>query len=176
MGILDIFKSTEHHDEDDIENTGNTLDEDIHNIAKDMLTEVLDLMGFFNVVKVTESDKSFVSLEIKGDDLGRIIGKEGNTLYALQLLLRNMLSKKYKRSINVHLDANNYREKRASTLKSMAIEAAEKALSMNQDVALKPMSPWERRVVHMALQDDERIETKSRGKDQDRQVVISPVK
>jgi len=175
MGILDIFKTSDNTEYEEHENIGNTIEEDIHNIAKDTLTEILDLMGFFNVVKITKYDQTFVALEIKGDDLGRIIGKEGNTLHALQLLLRNMLSKKYKRSINVKLDANNYREKRTNTLKNIATEAADRAIREQKDVILKPMNPWERRIVHLTLQNNEQIETRSQGKEQERQVIISPI-
>ena len=112
MGLFDIFNKSEEKEDEHNDNIGNIIEDDSHNVAKDTLTEILDLMGFFNVVKILDYDKTFISLEIKGDDLGRIIGKEGNTLFALQLILRTILSKKFKRPVNIQIDANNYRERR----------------------------------------------------------------
>ena len=183
MGLFDIFSKNTSEDkngnEEVVEETvaeknGNVIEEDIHNVAKDMLTEILDLMGFFNVVKVLEHEADFVSLEVKGDDLGRIIGKEGNTLFALQVILKNILTRKYKRSITVQIDANNYRDKRSITIKNMALDAADKAYNENTEVTLQAMNAWERRVVHMTLQDNDKVKTESFGRDKERKVIISP--
>lgn len=177
MGILNIFGNSEKNsvEEKKIEdNFGNVVDSDIHLVAKDMLTEILDLMGFFNVVKVVKYEENFVSLDIKGDDMGRIIGKEGSTLQSLQILLRSILSKKFKQPINVVLDASGYRDKREDSLKILAKEMAEQAISTNQEVVLRPMNSWERRIVHMTLQDNSAVKTESIGQSQDRKVVIIP--
>lgn len=171
MGLFGFFKKEEEETED---NMGNTIDDELGDISKDLLTEILDLMGFFNVVKVKKEDKEFISLEIKGDDLGRIIGKEGATLFALQVILKNILSKKYKRSIQVLIDANNYLEKREKLLKKIAYEAADKAIDSKEKVILKPMFPWERRIIHLTLQDSEFVRTESQGKSKERQVVVIP--
>ena len=161
MGLFDLFKSTEEKvkqgnvsvEEDSV---GNSIEDDMHEVAKDQLTEILDLMGFFNVVKVTKHEPGFVALEVKGDDLGRIIGKEGNTLYALQLILKNILSRKYKQPINVQIDANNYRDKRSATLRNLALEAAEKVTKDGGgEVVLQSMNAWERRVVHTTLMEQD---------------------
>lgn len=179
MGILSIFGNSDknHHvEEKKIEdNFGNIADSDMHLVAKDMLTEVLDLMGFFNVVKVVKHEENFVSLDIKGDDMGRIIGKEGSTLQSLQILLRSILSKKFKQPINVVLDASGYRDKREDSLRVLAKEMAEQAIKTKQEVELRPMNSWERRIVHMTLQDNKAVKTESSGQSQDRKVVITPV-
>ncbi|OGI07511.1 MAG: hypothetical protein A2Y40_08325 [Candidatus Margulisbacteria bacterium GWF2_35_9] len=177
MGLFDIFnKNVEEKNEVIVsDNAGNMIEDDTHNVAKDTLTEILDLMGFFNVVKILDFDKTFISLEIKGDDLGRIIGKEGNTLFAIQLILRSILSRKFKRPINIQLDANNYRERRMTALKSIAKDEAENAISSKTEISLKPMNAWERRIIHLTLQDNELVKTESVGKDQDRKVIIIPV-
>jgi len=175
MGLFDIFNKSDDKEEEKIsDNLGNTIEDDTHNIAKDTLTEMLDLMGFFNVVKILDYDETFISLEIKGDDLGRIIGKEGNTLFALQLILRTILSRKFKRPVNVQLDANNYRERRMTALKNIANDEAEKAISSQIDIQLKSMNAWERRIIHITLKDNEKVNTASEGRDQDRRVIISP--
>ncbi|MDD5455451.1 MAG: KH domain-containing protein [Candidatus Margulisbacteria bacterium] len=176
MGLFDIFKGSEEKTENNqiSEDSGNTINDDMHNIAKDTLTEILDLMGFFNVVKILNFDTTFVSLEIKGDDLGRIIGKEGNTLYALQYLLKNILSKKYKRPVNVQLDANNYREKRTNSITNMALEAAQKAIAENREILMPAMNAWERRIVHTTLMENGKVKTESIGREQDRKVIVSP--
>lgn len=180
MGLFDLFKSTENRGVEEIEDesqevqAGNTLEENLHHEAKDLLTEILDLMGFFNVVKVINNDRNSIELEIKGDDLGRIIGKEGNTLFALQVLMKTILSRKYKRPVSIQIDANNYKEKRMVTVKSMALEAAKKALAERKEVALAPMNAWERRVVHTTLMENDQVKTESIGRDKERQVIISP--
>ena len=178
MGLFDLFKSTEEKGkQDDIlaeeDSVGNKIEDDLPEEAKDQLTEILDLMGFFNVVKVTKQDEGFVALEVKGDDLGRIIGKEGNTLYALQLILKNMLSRRYKRPVNVQIDANNYRDKRSATIRNIALEAADKVLRDGGEVELQIMNAWERRVVHTTLMDNERLKTESIGRDSERKVIVS---
>jgi spoIIIJ-associated protein len=178
MGLFDLFKATEEKEKQDSvlveeDSVGNVIEDDLHQAAKDQLTEILDLMGFFNVVKVIKHDPGFVALEVKGDDLGRIIGKEGNTLYALQLILRNMLSRKYKRPVNVQIDANNYRDKRSATIRNIALEAAENVIKDGQEVVLQVMNAWERRVVHTTLMDHEKIKTESIGRDSERKVIVS---
>lgn len=181
MGLLNLFGNSDKKEIEKAEeileedNIGNTVQSDLDIVAKDMLTEILDLMGFFNVVKVVKTEPTFIHLEIKGDDMGRIIGREGGTLYALQLLLRNMLSKKYKQPIKVVLDCNGYRDKRADGIKRMALEQAEIAIAEKKEVVLRPMNSWERRVVHMALQDNAKVKTESTGDNADRQVVVIPV-
>ena len=178
MGILNLFGNSDKNknvEEKKIEdNFGNMVDSDMHLVAKDILTEILDLMGFFNVVKVVEYEETFVSLDIKGDDMGRIIGKEGSTLQSLQILLRSILSKKFKQPINVVLDASGYRDKREDSLKILAKEVAEEAISTNKEVVLRPMNSWERRIVHLTLQENTAVKTESIGQGQDRQVVVSP--
>jgi len=178
MGLFDIFKNNEEKvvNGNVAEDSGNTIVEDIPVVAKDTLTEILDLMGFFNVVKITDQEKDFVALEIKGDDLGRIIGKDGNTLQALQMLLKNILCRKFKKPVSVQLDANNYKEKRVSTIKSMALDSADKAISENKQIELVQMSAWERRIVHMTLQDNDKVKTESIGEAKDRRVIIYPNK
>jgi spoIIIJ-associated protein len=182
MGLFDLFGNKAQDKDDQPEVNGNIADgkvadgnvvtDDIGGISKDYLTELLDLMGFFNVVKVVKEEESFVALEIKGDDMGRIIGREGNTLFSLQLILRNMLCRKLQRSISVQVDANNYKDKRQNTLITIAKEAAQKVLQNKEKVILDPMNSWERRVVHMALQEDNSVVTESEGKGVHRQVVV----
>jgi len=106
--------------------------------------------------------------------MGRIIGREGNTLQSLQLLLKSMLSKKFKQPINVVLDASGYRDKREDSLRKQALDMADKAISDEQEVVLKPMNSWERRIVHMTLQDNPAVNTESKGQGQDRKIVIIP--
>jgi spoIIIJ-associated protein len=179
MGILNIFGNSDkkHIEEESYieDNRGNMIDNEIHLIAKDTLTEILDLMGFFNVVKVVRYDEDFVALDIKGDDMGRIIGKDGTTLQAIQLLLKTILCKKFKKSINLVIDANGYRAKREDSLRNLAKEMGEKAISSKKEVALEPMLAWERRIVHLTLQDYEELKTESVGEYKERRVVIIPL-
>ncbi len=146
--------------------------EDKVTVAKDVLTEILDLMGFFNVVKVREADEEVV-FDIQGDDLGRIIGKDGSTLQALQQVLRAIINKRFKEPFSFVVDANDYREKRTQLLERLALNAAEKALHHHREVELEPMSANERRIIHMVLKDKD-VRTESRGEKSQRHIVIMP--
>jgi spoIIIJ-associated protein len=142
--------------------------------AKSTLTEILDLMGFFSVVRVGSSDDDELVLEIEGDDLGRVIGKDGTTLDALQHMLRVIMSRRLKTSFKVSVDANNYRQKHYRTIRSIAIEAAQRVKETVEEVEMKPMNAADRRVVHTVLS-DEGVRTGSVGDRKSRRVVVSPL-
>ncbi len=118
-----------------------------------------------------------IELEITGnEDLGLVIGKEGNTLNSLQYLLSLMLSKKYQKKVYVHIDANAYKEKKKSAIIASAEDAANVAEAEKVQIALDPMTAAERRMVHLTLQAREGVETYSRGEGNLRHVVIAPKK
>jgi len=141
--------------------------------AKIRLQEILDKMGFVSLVSA-KKEGELVKVEIKGDDLGRIIGKEGATLEALQVLLSSMLSKSAKQRVRVLADAAGYREKRAKKTEQMAKEAAEKAEKTGKEVVLPPMPASERRLVHLYIQERAGVESFSKGERDGRRVVVVP--
>lgn len=124
------------------------------------------------VVKENESD---VILDLVGKSLGVLIGKHGQTLDALQYLT-NLAANRASASEKIYfvLDAENYRERRAKAILKLAKSAADRAVRTRQDVKLEPMSRSERRLIHTALQDNNKIETHSAGEDPYRYIIISP--
>ncbi len=126
------------------------------------------LQGMFQTIGVDisiqtieETDKLYV--EIISDSAGIIIGKRGKTLEALQLITNIIVNKDKEKWIKVILDIENYRDKRENTLTDLAVKVAGKVKKTGKFQILEPMNPFERRIIHMALQDDPRIFTKSEG-------------
>lgn len=110
-----------------------------------------------------------------GDDYGIIIGKRGETLDAIQYLARMMANKGNQSYKRVAINVGNYRAKREETLKILARKTAQKAVRQGRNISLEPMNPYERRIIHTAVQDVEGATSHSVGSDLDRRVVISPV-
>ena len=132
-------------------------------------------MGLKVNVKVS-SNKDNVYVDIDGEDSGTIIGKRGSTLDALQYLTSLVVNKDQNNYIRVVIDAENYREKREKTLEKLAFRLADKALRSGRSVRLEPMNPYERKVIHTALQQRKGVTTRSEGEEPYRRVIIEPVK
>ncbi|GAC91166.1 SpoIIIJ-associated RNA binding protein Jag [Anoxybacillus flavithermus NBRC 109594] len=110
---------------------------------------------------------------LSGPEVARVIGKHGQTLNALQLLAQGVLNRYTDRPLRVVIDAEGYRKRREETLVRLAKNMAKKAIQTGKDISLEPMSAWERKVIHTALSDDDRIQTFSAGTEPHRHVVIS---
>ena len=143
--------------------------------AKTFLEDVAKEMGLKVNVKVS-SNKDSVYVDIDGEDSGTIIGKRGSTLDALQYLTSLVVNKDNNNYIRVVIDAENYREKREKTLEKLAFRLAEKAVRSGRSVRLEPMNPYERKVIHTALQQRKGVTTRSEGEEPYRRVIIEPVK
>ena len=113
-------------------------------------------------------------VEIEGDDVGSLIGPRGDALNAMQYMVRLMAGNQLQRRVNVTLDIAGYRERRRQALNRLAERMAQKALERNRPVTLEPMSPAERRVVHMTLRSSEKVYTGSIGEGNRRRVRIYP--
>lgn len=136
-----------------------------------------DLLGHMNIAAEIEIEREAGQLyvEIIGerhDDMGVIIGKRGDTLDAIQYLLSLIVNKGRDQYIRVLLDTENYREKREKTLIDLANKMANKAIRRGRSVKLDPMNPYERRIIHSALQSFEGISTYSVGEEPYRRIVI----
>jgi len=143
--------------------------------AKLTLLDILKTMRMDVEVVVAKSEKNSIDFEITGEaDLGLVIGKDGNTLASLQLILSTILSKKYQTRIYINIDANKYKAKKDAAIISSALDAADVVEKEGVQIVLDPMNARERRLVHMTLQERDGIETLSRGEKALRQVVVSP--
>jgi spoIIIJ-associated protein len=144
--------------------------------ALEILTETLRLMGLDAKADITDEDAEAVNINIHDSpDLGLLIGKRGQTLAALQLIVAVVANRGQppERRRRIILDAEGYRARRDRALQDMALDAAERARRTGRPVTLESLNPRERRVVHLALADDPRVTTRSEGQEPNRSVVIS---
>jgi spoIIIJ-associated protein len=149
--------------------------------GKEFLTNILEKMGIPASVETLEghdlADEGQappVVLNITGDDLGILIGRRGETLRALQYLIRLMVSHRLKHWTDLVVDVENYRARRRRTLESLAQRVAERVAREGRAQALEPMPPYERRIVHMVLRKDPNVTTQSVGEGERRKVTIIP--
>ena len=140
--------------------------------AKTFLEDVVKEMGLNVSIKVSSNEDS-VYVDIDGEDSGTIIGKRGSTLDALQYLTSLVVNKDKSNYIRVVIDAENYRQKREKTLEKLAFRLADKAVRSGRNVKLEPMNPYERKVIHTALQQRKGVTTRSEGEEPYRHVVVT---
>lgn len=133
---------------------------------------LLEHMGVDCAVTVELSERGAYEVRLEGDDLGRIIGRRGDTLDAIQQLTGYAVNRDRRERVRVHLDAEGYRARREEALAAMARRQAEKAIRYQKSVTLEPMNAYERHVVHTALQDYPHISTHSVGAEPNRRTVI----
>jgi len=143
--------------------------------AKEILETLLERMQEKAAVSAHQEDDR-ISLRIETDDAGLLIGKQGQTLDALQYLVTKMLAKKSRRKVRISIDVEAYRARHNEALAHLAQKYGEKVKKSGRPVILSPMNPYDRRIVHMALQDDKELKTMSRGEGLYKKVVISPAK
>ena len=122
-------------------------------------------------VVIDENDGS-VDVELVGENMGVLIGKRGQTLDSLQYLVSLVANKEAEGYFRVKLDTENYRARRKETLESLARNIAYKVKRTRKPVSLEPMNPYERRIIHSALQDDRYVSTRSEGEEPFRHVVV----
>ena len=115
-------------------------------------------------------------INLSGEDMGVLIGKRGQTLDALQYLTSQVVNKHLNTYVRVKMDTENYRERRRETLESLAENIAVKVRRTHRPVALEPMNPYERRIIHSVLQAEKEVMTRSEGEEPYRHVVVCPVK
>ncbi len=144
------------------------------NTTKKFLSDVFAAMGINALVEVNfDQENSTVEINIDGDEMGVLIGKRGQTLDSLQYLVSLVVNKNSENYIKVKLDTENYRARRKETLENLAKNIAYKVKRTRKPVSLEPMNPYERRIIHSALQNDKYVETYSEGEEPYRKVVIN---
>ncbi len=146
-------------------------------IVKKFILDVLGAMGVEATVEaVNNAETETLEVQIIGDDMGILIGKRGQTLDSLQYLASLAVTKETQKYVKVKLDTENYRERRKETLENLAKNIAMKVKKSHKSVALEPMNPYERRIIHSALQADKFVETHSEGEEPYRKVIVTPKK
>ncbi|MBE5868346.1 MAG: protein jag [Lachnospiraceae bacterium] len=142
--------------------------------AKEFLNSVFEAMDMTVVinVKYDEAEKS-MEIDLSGDEMGVLIGKRGQTLDSLQYLVSLVVNKESEDYIKVKVDTENYRERRKETLENLAKNISHKVKRTKRPVLLEPMNPYERRIIHSALQNDRYVTTHSEGEEPFRRVVVT---
>ena len=143
--------------------------------AKELLEKLLEKMQEQATVSAQHEDDR-INLRIETDDAGLLIGKQGQTLDALQYLVTKMLAKKSRSKVRIAIDVEDYRARHNEALAHLAQKYGEKVKKSGKPITLDPMNPYDRRIVHMALQGDKDLKTTSRGEGLYKKVVISPAK
>ena len=160
--------------EDQIEVTEEELDA----IADTAIAALQDILKYFNVGEVTideyEGDEGELILDITGDDLAILIGRHGRTLDALQFVVSAITVRSMGFRYPGIVDVEGYTSRQREKLESIARSTANKAASQHRSVKMRPMTPYERRIVHIALRDDDRVDTASEGEGSARHVVVVP--
>lgn len=155
-------------------------DEDLDEVADTSIDVLKDILSQFEItgaeINEYEGDEGEIILDIVGsDDLAILIGRRGRNLDALQLLVSTIVFKKLGFRYPVTVDVESYKHRQRQKLESLASSAASRAYRQDKDIKLRPMTPYERRLVHMALRDDDRVETFSEGVEPNRCVVVRPL-
>ncbi len=147
--------------------------EEIESRIKNFLNDMFEAMEIPVEVKITfDTEDECVNVELLGDNMGLLIGKRGQTLDSIQYLTSLVVNKGKEKYVRIKVDTENYRQRRKDTLESLAKNIAYKVKRSRRSVALEPMNPYERRIIHSALQNDRFVSTKSEGEEPFRHVVV----
>lgn len=147
---------------------------DVSSDMKEIFNTLMDLMNIKVDITELHEGASKVYAELESEDSGLVIGKKGKTLEAIQFLLNLMVSTKTKTDKKIILDIESYRAKRERALRRLSYDIAKKVIRSGKPWTLEPMNPFERRLIHLTLQNDDRVITKSEGQGIYRKVKISP--
>ena len=141
-------------------------------VIREFLGKIFDAMELEVEIQITNSENNY-SVELKGDEMGVLIGKRGQTLDSLQYLTNLAVNKNSEEYVKVKIDTEDYRKRRKETLENLAKNIAYKVKRTKRPVSLEPMNPFERRVIHSALQNDKFVTTHSEGEEPYRHVVVT---
>ena len=145
-------------------------------IISDKIKEVLEKMTFQNVqVEVSQNVEEASVFNIKTEESSFLIGQYGINLQALQHVVRMVCKNVVPEKTNFVLDVNSYRQEKNTSIEKMAREASEEAIKEQKDIVLRPMTPYERRIVHLELSQNSQIKTESIGEGESRRIVVKPI-
>ncbi|MEK9150028.1 MAG: R3H domain-containing nucleic acid-binding protein [Candidatus Desantisbacteria bacterium] len=142
-------------------------------IAQAVCEKIMGLMGTEGYVSAKRDDNDIL-VEISGEDIGMLIGREGKTLDSLQFIISLICARKSSKKKRVILDIAGYRKRQTDRLMDLAKRAADEASATKSEVALEPMPAYQRYAIHSFLQEDKRVTTMSQGEGEERQIVVIP--
>ena len=153
-------------------------EEELDRIADIAIDTLREILVFFDAeasaIDEYEGDDGELILDVVGEDLAVLIGRYGKTLDALQYIVASIVNKRIGYHYPIAIDVEGYRNRRRQKLESLARSAAARCIRGNMEVRLRPMTPYERRTIHIILRDEKRVETYSEGVDPQRQVIVKP--
>lgn len=156
----------------------NLTEEELDHIADTAIDALQGILKYFDVGEVIideyEGDERELILDITGDNLAVLIGRHGKTLDALQFIVSAITTRVLGFRYPVVVDVEGYKNRQRQKIESLARSAASRADQQHKAIKLRPMTPYERRIVHIALRDDDRVETASEGEGSSRHVVVLP--
>lgn len=171
----DDFEESEDFDSEGGEEVS---EEELDKIADTAIAALEDILKYFNLGEVTideyEGDERELILDITGDDLAVLIGRHGKTLDSLQFLISTITARNIGYRYPVVVDVEGYKARQRQKLENVAYSTAKRALSQHRSVKMRPMTPYERRIVHIALRDFRGVTTASEGEGSSRHVVVIP--
>lgn len=148
--------------------------ESMEDVAKDFLKDVFSAMNMeVNIQVKYDEEQLTMDIDLSGNEMGILIGKRGQTLDSLQYLTSLVVNKNRSDYIRVKLDTENYRKRRKETLENLAKNISYKVKRTKRPMSLEPMNPYERRIIHSALQNDKYVSTHSEGEEPYRRVVVT---
>jgi spoIIIJ-associated protein len=169
----EVAVSPPHNNDGEGELTDAELDA-IADAGVQTIGEILSFVGMEAEIDEFEGDEGEIILDIVGDDFGLLIGRHGRTLDALQVLVAAITNRRTGQRYPLVVDISGYRHRRRVKIEEIAHRAADRAVRQHRPVSLRPMTSFERRVVHVALRDDRRVTTESEGDEPRRMVIIHP--
>ena len=149
-------------------------DEEAEQLVSELIDYFLGAMGVVADTYIREDEEGTMTFEIDGPDAGLLIGRRGETLQSLQFIVRMVTNRQLGRKAHVVIDIEDYRERRVQMLRRLARRTAGRVGSSGREYSLEPMSPAERRIVHMSLAAHDEVRTESEGEGNQRRVVIFP--
>lgn len=148
--------------------------ESITDVVKNFLNKTFTAMNMVVEIELYyDEENRQINIDLKGDDMGMLIGKRGQTLDSLQYLTSLVVNKKTEEYVKIKIDTENYRQRRKETIENLAKNVASKVKKTGRLAFLEPMNPYERRIIHAALQDDKYVDTHSEGEEPHRKVVVT---
>lgn len=146
----------------------------VADVAKNFLNEVFEAMNLVVVINASyQEEEHHLDIDLSGEEMGVLIGKRGQTLDSLQYLTSLVVNKDAQDYIRVKVDTEDYRNRRKETLENLAKNISYKVKRTKRSVSLEPMNPYERRIIHSALQNDKYVTTHSEGEEPFRRVVVT---
>jgi len=142
-------------------------------IVKDTTEELLKLLGIEGSTEISFADET-IDIVLDTPDSGIVIGRHGDILESLQLILSIAISKKLNKFLRISLEVGDYKKNREEWLKNTALDAKDRAVNQGREITLSELKAWERRIVHLTLKDDEEVISESVGEGRDRVLIIRP--